>query len=260
MFQKKSLGQNFLKSPKIVGKIAGAGDIEQGEKVLEIGPGEGILTKALLDKGAIVYAIEKDYRLIPIISEKFSKEIAEKKLFLIHGDILELSLSQIGINDDYKIIANIPYYITGLVIRKFLEQEKQPKTIVLLVQNEVADRICAKDGKESLLSISVKAYGDVKDEGLVKRGNFLPVPNVDSAILSIKDISKKLFIDNKIDEKRFFEIIKRGFAEKRKMLRPKMRELTEKNIDEVFDKLSIDKKIRAEKVDLKKWAMLAKEL
>ena len=164
---KKSLGQNFLNSDGALDAIIKAGRVTKGDKVLEIGPGKGALTKRLLDAGANVIAIEKDDRLIPILEDLFAKEIKTKKLTLIHGDVLKFDplLNELK-TKEYKLIANIPYYITGEITRKFLSGNFQPSVIVVLVQKEVAERITTstqgatkiKEGKESILSISVKAY------------------------------------------------------------------------------------------------------
>src|SRR3989344_8698870 len=127
MFQKKSLGQNFLKSKKIIADIVRAGNIVAGETVLEAGPGRGVLTEVLLAAGAKVIAVEKDHRLIPVLQKKFSVEIASGKLTLVEGDILDFNFSLLKLTaNSYKLIANIPYYITGAFIRKFLESENQP--------------------------------------------------------------------------------------------------------------------------------------
>jgi len=268
---KKSLGQNFLKSTAIVGRVAKAGDIKEGEIILEIGPGKGILTKALLSLGAVVVAVEKDLSLIPFLEDKFENEIKEKKLFLVNADILEFDIFEFisslkrkteDSNTSYKLIANIPYYITGEILRKFLESKNQPKSIVVLVQKEVAKRIVASDKKESILSLSVKAYGEPHYIETVKRKMFTPAPNVDSAILLIDNISKKLFEEYKISEEIFFKIVKAGFAHKRKMALGNMKKIfTEsKNIEKIFEENNISLKARAEDMSLDKWILVTKQI
>lgn len=285
MFQKKSLGQNFLKDQSALNKIVEAGKIALGETALEIGPGEGNLTKKLLEAGARVIAIEKDRRLIPILEKKFAPEISNGKLTLIQSDILTVDLSRFAIQDSrFKIVANIPYYITGQILRKFLEGDCQPTRVVLLIQKEVAERIVAKDEKESLLSISVKVYGQPKILGIVKAGAFSPSPKVDSAILVIENISKnnfsnfydtletghndentdeqlkdakKLEENLKDNERKFFQIIKAGFAHKRKKLAGNLKEILDEKTEQVFEKCAIDKKARAENLSVKKWLCLA---
>src|SRR3989344_4765121 len=159
MRTKKSLGQHFLKDTAVIDDIILAGNIEREDIILEIGPGEGVLTRALLLTGAHVISVEKDDRLIPELQKKFGKEIATKQLELIHADILDLELPHIA-KTRYKVVANIPYYITGQILRRFLESDREPQSMTLLVQKEVAERIIARDGKESLLSLSVKIYGE----------------------------------------------------------------------------------------------------
>ncbi|MDO8620310.1 MAG: 16S rRNA (adenine(1518)-N(6)/adenine(1519)-N(6))-dimethyltransferase RsmA [bacterium] len=217
MLKKKSLGQHFLRDGSALRKIAEAGHLSPEDTVLEVGPGEGALTELLLARAGKVIAVEKDDRLIPILQQKFASEIALGKLSLIHADILDVSPSAYGLEPRaYSVVANIPYYITGALIRKFLESEHQPSAMVLLVQKEVARRIVAHDSKESILSISVKAYGTPRYLDTVKAGAFSPPPKVDSAIIAIEGISKKFF--EEIDEKRFFELLKKGFAHPRKLL------------------------------------------
>ena len=248
---KKSLGQHFLHSPQIIKDIVSAGKVKRGDKIIEIGPGEGILTSALLTAGTHVIAVEKDDRLIPELQKKFSKEIAEKQLSLLHADILDLDLLHI-INNPYKVVANIPYYITGQIIRMFLEEGLQPESMTLLVQKEVAERIVAKDGKESLLSLSVKAYGKPKYVRTVGRGAFSPQPNVDSAILTIDKIGKERFEHTGV--KLFFKVIHAGFAHKRKQLLPNLSGLYNKKIlIEAFKKCRLNQKVRAEDVPIETW-------
>lgn len=252
MYAKKSLGQNFLKSMGAIRSIVGAGTIKEGEIVLEIGPGKGVLTEELLAAGAHVIAVEKDDRLIPILSVTFEKEIRNGMLTLVHGDILETHVESLVLGKQYKVIANIPYYITGLLFRKFLEEERQPTTIVVLVQKEVAKRIVARDNKESILSLSVKAYGNAKIIDTVDKKMFSPQPKVDSAILAITDINKHFFTD--IPEKTFFEYIHAGFAQKRKKVVSNLGNITDKKILEVFfTQHNLNPNARAEDLTLSDW-------
>ena len=251
---KKSLGQHFLNSPQIIADIVNAGKVTKEDLVLEIGPGEGVLTSELLATGAEVISVEKDDRLIPVLQQKFIAEIAKKQLTLVHADILDLELPHIA-QKPYKIVANIPYYITGQIIRMFLESDKEPQSMTLLIQKEVAERIIAKDGKESLLSLSVKAFGTPNLVRVVGRGAFSPQPNVDSAVLTIEDISKKRL--EGVDEKFFFQILHAGFAHKRKQLLPNLSSLYKKeNLLKVFEKLGIETKTRAEDLPLQTWVTL----
>ncbi len=252
MFAKKSLGQNFLNSQSAIAKIVETGKVAKEDLILEIGPGRGALTKALLQAGAKVFAVEKDAELIPFLTEKFSPEIASGQLTLVHDDILNLDFSDF---ETYKLIANIPYYLTGQIIRYFLETKHQPKLMVLMLQKEVARRIVASNHKESLLSISVKAYADPKYIKTIPAGNFTPAPKVDSAILLIENIDKNNFQQYRIEEKAFFEILRRGFAQKRKLLKNNL-SLTE----EQLNNLGLSTNIRAEELTTNQWFQLAQKL
>jgi len=258
MRTKKSLGQHFLNSPQIISDIVSAGKVNPTDTILEIGPGEGVLTEKLLETGAHVISIEKDDRLIPELQKRFGKEISIKKLDLIHADVLDIGITHIT-DKPYKLIANIPYYITGQIIRMFLESTAQPTSMTLLIQKEVADRIVAKDEKESLLSLSVKIYGEPKLIRFVGRGAFTPQPNVDSAVINIGEINKKRL--DGVDERLFFKLIHAGFAHKRKQLLPNLSSIYKKNdILEVFKKCKIDEKIRAEDLKIGDWIMLCKNI
>ncbi len=215
---KKSLGQNFLKSGKAILDIIEAASLSLSDVVVEIGPGQGVLTEALLKNAGKVIAVEKDDRLIGYLKEKFAEEIRLGKLNLMHGDILEFNPVPYTLYPNrYILVANIPYYITGLIFRKFLDGEIQPSKIVLMVQKEVAERIVAKDKKESILSISVKIFGRPKLVKKISASCFSPRPKVDSAILLIENIS--LPFKNLAEKKKFFEILKKGFSHKRKLLK-----------------------------------------
>ncbi len=258
-YKKKSLGQNFLVNKGILKIIIDASDIKPEEIVLEIGPGKGTLTEKLLATGAKVIAIEKDDRLIPILKTKFENELKESKLFLVHGDILEQDLLKIAGMHSYKVVANIPYYITGSLIRFLLSSKYQPTSIILMLQKEVAKRIAAGDGKESLLSLSVKVYGTPKYVKTVSRGSFSPPPNVDSAILSITNISKDFFRD--FSEEEFFTILHAGFSSKRKKVINNLQVLFPKNaLEQAFFDNSVDLGARAETLNLKTWSFLIKAL
>ncbi len=253
MFKKKSLGQHFLTSEHYLSLIAETAQIVPGERVLEIGPGEGALTRVLLARGAHVHAIEKDRRLIPVLEETFAQEITEKRLTLSEGDVLEQEHS---IEQPYKLVANIPYYITGAIIEKFLSAAVQPVQMTLLVQKEVAQRI-AREEKESILSLSVKVYGTPRYIKTVPAGAFSPPPEVDSAILQIENISRKHFVDHTHEEK-FFKIVHAGFAHKRKLLTRNIEVVVGKRAGELLAQAGIPEQARAEDVLLPQWLELAK--
>ena len=254
------LGQHFLTGQWAAAALAKAVGAQSGETILEIGPGKGALTRELLATGNTVIAVEKDERLIAGLEQLFAREIEFGKLVLVADDIrnfnprLRFNLNLKG----YVLAANIPYYITGEIIRQFLETDLPPRAMALLVQKEVAQRI-ATDKKESILSLSVKAYGRPKIVAKVPRGNFNPPPSVDSAILFVDDISKIFF--EGISEKRFFDCLHAGFGSKRKFLANNLG--TKFGKEEAMRALAacgVDAKARAEDVPLAKWKCLVKNL
>lgn len=253
---KKALGQNFLTSPPARDAIVAAASLQKGDLVLEIGPGKGFLTEGLLASNSQVLAVEKDKDLIEYLSGRFSKDLESKKLILKEGDALTFEPPHAL----YKLVANIPYYITGAILERFLSHERKPSLMVVLVQKEVAERIVARDGKESILSLAVKAYGRPRIAHRVSAGSFFPKPKVDSAVLAIEGISSSHFIDDD-HELVYFTILKRGFLHKRKMLFSNLKELfPEEVLAPLFDTLSIDRKERAENVKLETWLRLSLEL
>lgn len=253
MLAKKSLGQNFLTSIPARIAIVEAGEVLPTDSILEIGPGRGFLTKALLDTGASLTALEKDRDLIPLLTETFKEY---KNFKLIEGDALTYEPEKPG----YKLIANIPYYITGAILERYLTHMNQPTTMVVLVQKEVAERVCARGGKESILSLSVKAYGEPKLVYRVSRGSFNPAPTVDSAVLQIKNISRTNF-KNQYHEQLFFKAVKQGFAHKRKYLLSNLQEaFPTSDIRSIFSALSISEKARAEDIDLLTWLSISLHL
>lgn len=262
MVPKKSLGQNFLTSIPARIAIVNAGELAKNDVVLEIGPGRGFLTRGLLDTGAKVVALEKDRELIPILSEMFASEIKSEQLILVEGDALLFEPSNhkpLTIN--YKLIANIPYYITGAILSRYLSIKNPPTKMVVLVQKEVAERVVARDRKESILSLSVKVYGEPKLVYRVNKGSFNPIPSVDSAVLQINNISRKNF-KNQYQEEIFFKLLHAGFAHKRKFLISNLLEVFKENkkredFQKLFEGLKISEKIRAEDVSLDIWLQIS---
>ncbi|MDO8576264.1 MAG: 16S rRNA (adenine(1518)-N(6)/adenine(1519)-N(6))-dimethyltransferase RsmA [bacterium] len=262
------LGQHFLTGLWAAHSLAEAVNVQPGETILEIGPGKGALTRELLATGGRVLAIEKDEMLAQGLSTTFAADIASGALQVVLADIRDFEPSRYELEaGGYVVAANIPYYITGEIIRQFLETATQPRAMALLIQKEVADRIIARDKKESILSLSVKAYGTPRIVAKVSRGNFSPPPSVDSAILLVGDISKKFFTLNNVegfadlDEKTFFKVVKVGFASKRKFLANNLGVGFGK--DEALraiEACGLSQKVRAEDVPLLKWRELAQEL
>lgn len=253
---KKSLGQNFLMHRQTAERIAGAAGIE-GKTVLEIGPGTGMLTRALLSRAREVIAVEADRELVPRLREAFASEIASGKLVLVEGDAREFDPGTIG--EPYAVVANIPYYITGELFRKFLAATHKPASMTFLVQKEVAIRI-ARSKKESLLSLSVKAFGTPVIEFPVPRGAFKPAPSVDSAVISVRGIRDDAFASPE-EEARFFEIIHAGFKHKRKLLARNLEAVAEaETVRSALHEAGVAEKARAEDLPLSAWKAIARSL
>lgn len=251
------LGQHFLNAQWVARDLIEAVAPRPHEVIVEVGPGRGALTEKLLETGNVVVAIERDPSLVAFLIEKFSGDINAGKLHLMEGDIRDGDAYDVLRNRPYVVAANIPYYITGEIIRDFLTAKHQPRSLALLLQKEVAERIVAKDGKESILSLSVKAYGTPRIVVKVPASCFNPPPSVDSAILLVDAVSRDFF--NKISEEKFFRIIKAGFASKRKMLAGNLKSMAP-NVVEVFSRIRLSEKIRAEDVSLGEWKRLIEEL
>ncbi len=249
---KKSLGQNFISDSELLSSIIATSSVTSDDIIVEIGPGTGALTRELLHTGANVLAIEKDDRLIPILRETFSNELSENQLTLLHEDALSFDSSTI--KKPYKIVANIPYYITGALLRLLFSGENLPTSITLMVQKEVAERIVASNGKESVLSLSIKSYGKPEYIQTVSKEFFDPIPKVDSAILHISNISHDFFVD--CPEKGFFSLVKRGFASKRRTLLNNLWPKDKSTGTELLISLNLDSRIRAEKLSLLDWKEL----
>jgi 16S rRNA (adenine1518-N6/adenine1519-N6)-dimethyltransferase len=249
------LGQHFLTRAETAEKIADAYLLSKKDTVLEVGPGHGILTRALLARVGKVVALEKDQTLFKELLQTFSREMQEEHLVLVKEDVRACVPSDLFPHTPYHVVANIPYYITGQIIRLFLTAEKQPTTLVLLIQKEVAERICAKDGKESVLSLSVKAYGTPRIAFVVKAGAFSPPPKVDSAVLVVEHISRSRF-QNKKHEALFFSLLHTAFQEKRKMISGTLKKLVSL---ETLAKLGIAH-ARPETLGVEAWTSLAKEV
>ena len=255
---KKSLGQNFLTSDFVPKQMCDAADLQPGDIVLEIGPGSGVLTREILKRGAKVLAIEADLRAIDLLKADFSKEINDGDLTVLHQDAREISAEALGLlAGEFKVVANIPYYISGLLFRKILDTDVRPNTLVFLIQKEVAERI-AREAKESLLSLSIKIFGEPSYICTVKRGHFSPPPKVDSAVVAVNNIRRQ---PTTPEDTLFFKLIHLGFAQKRKQLLGNLSVTYSRDtLNEVFNKLGLPLNIRAEDVDLRTWLKLTKEL
>lgn len=206
----KYMGQNFLIDASVLNKIIATADLSPNDTVLEIGPGLGILTKALAENVKKVITIEKDRAMVEILKETIGNF---KNVEILTQDILKFADYSL-LTKNYKLVANVPYYITSPIIRMFLEAENQPEFMVLMVQKEVAQRICAKPNDMSLLAVSVQFYAKPEIISYISKECFWPAPKVDSAIIKITPLKDKKEVPSAI----FFEIVKAGFSHKRKQL------------------------------------------
>lgn len=243
----KSLGQHWLIDGASLEAMCEAGEVEQGNEILEVGPGLGALTDLLLDRGANVTAVEYDKRLV----EDLIKNYDPQNFKLVTGDILEFDLATM--KPGYKVVANIPYYLTSKLLRKLLETDNQPSLIALLVQKEVAERIAAKPGKMSTLSISSQFYAQVTLKQLVPARFFEPAPKVDSQIIQLKPRGKPLYT---VDEPKFFRMVKSGFGERRKKLINSLSgglNMTKESVREKVLGSGLGENSRAQELSLGQW-------
>jgi 16S rRNA (adenine1518-N6/adenine1519-N6)-dimethyltransferase len=253
MKPKKSLGQHWLKDKPTLESICQAASLNQKDIVIEIGPGLGDLTKLLVKKTGKVIAIELDN----ILAQKLSWYIKASNLVVEQGDILEYDFSQLP--PDYKVVANIPYYLTSNLIRTLSETPNPPLLMVLLVQKEVAQRVAAPPGKTSLLSVSAQLYYEPKLGQVVPSTMFEPQPKVDSQVIILNRRKDPLF-DN-LDTKIYFRLIKAGFAGRRKKLRGSLAAglgIDKTEADRLLAAADIDGGLRAQDLNLDDWYKIYK--
>ena len=251
---KKGLGQNFLIDEACLAKIAKAAHIDKNTDVLEIGAGLGNLTRHLAAAARQVTAVEIDRQLIPIL-EKVTREFINVRI--VQGDILELPVSDLMDVPGYVVAANIPYYITSVLIRYLLECTVKPSVIVLTIQREVARRICAEAGALSLLALSVQVYGSPKIAARIPAGAFYPVPKVDSAILVVDLYDQPMIPYAQLGY--FFRLAKAAFTQKRKMLHNSLAgapELNKEKAGLLLSRVDIDPKRRAQMLTINEWLRL----
>ena len=208
---KKELGQHWLRDPEILAEIAEAAELSKDDVVLEIGPGLGTLTSRLLARAQRVVAVEFDGDLV----RKLPGQFPGKNLEVINEDILQFDLNQLP--KGYKVVANVPYYITSKIVEKLMTAENKPSLAVLLVQKEVAERIAAEPGEMSILAVSSQLFAEAELDIEVPRQFFTPPPKVDSQVVILRTRTEPLV--NPEDQKDFFRIVKAGFSAKRKKLR-----------------------------------------
>ncbi len=255
---KRSLGQNFLVDESALAKVAAAAELTPEDTVLEIGPGLGSLTRHLAEVATRVVAVELDQNLLAPL-----KHVLEDydNVELVHGDILKLSPSTLNLPPGYKVVANIPYYITSAVIRHLLEAKVKPACLVLTVQKEVAQRMCAGPGELSLLAVSVQFYSAPRLVARLSAGAFYPRPEVDSAVVRL-DVRPGPAVEVP-DVDAFFRVVKAGFGQRRKQLRNALSAglgLPTEAVTALLAQAGIDPRRRAETLALEEWGELTQTL
>ena len=252
---KKSLGQHFLTCPWVISDMIEAAQLSSLDTVLEIGPGTGALTRPLAIRVKKVIAIEKDEKLAHALERDLVSQNINN-ITVLQGDILtHVPTLPAG----YKIVANIPYYLTARLLRLFLEkQEKKPKSITLTIQKEVAERIMAQPPNENLLALSVQVFGTPRIIAIVPASCFSPKPKIDSAIISISDISDIFFTYHNIKKDAFFRLLHLAFTQKRKMLINTLSHIaSKKDIEYALRTIGANARARPQELQKEQWALLA---
>lgn len=258
---KKSLGQHWLKSESALENIVRAADLKKSVDVLEIGPGHGALTKRLLDEGANVIAIELDDELAANLAGTLQGQTLQTKggtLTVVHDDILNFNLNTLP--KDYKVVANIPYFITGKIVQMLIDSENPPSSITLLIQREVAERIASGPGNLSILAVITQLFGEVELREIVPAAEFDPPPLVDSQIVSIYRHVEPLFPN--IEKESFYRLVKAGFSQKRKKLRSSLAgglHIQKTSADALLASAGISLEARAQDLSLSEWYELWKK-
>lgn len=257
----KSLGQNFLIDLNIINQIVDGSTIGENDLVIEIGPGIGVITQVALERGAKVIAIEIDQRLIPILEETLAEY---DKFEVINADVLKIDLKEVieahpGY-DNVRIIGNLPYYITTPIIMKILEEEVPAKSITVMMQKEVADRIKAPAGTRDSgpISYAVQFYSDVKQIAKAPKEAFMPSPKIDSVVLRFDILDEP--VAHVPDRKLFFECIKNGFGKRRKTISNSLAGTggtSKEDIKKVLEKAGLDPSRRAETLTIEEFAKVA---
>ncbi len=253
----KRLGQNFLQDESALERIAAAAEIQGDDCVLEIGPGLGSLTRYLAVSAKKVTAVELDLDLLIPLQAVLQPY---QNVRVVHGDILKLSIAELIDQPNYIVAANIPYNITSAIIRHLLESLPKPRRVVLTIQKEVAERICAQPGDLSLLALSVQVYGQPRIAGRIPAAAFHPAPKVDSAILRIDIYEEPLISKELVDT--FFKLTKAGFGQKRKTLRNSLSSglhISPQNTESLLTSAGIDPMRRAETLSIDEWKGLCEK-
>jgi len=255
-------GQNFLVDEKVLEKIIESANLKKDDVVLEIGAGFGTLTERLAQKAGKIITVESDRGILPILRRNLENY---KNVEIIEKDVLSVVNYESKImNYEYKIVANLPYQITSIVLRKFLENEPRPNEMMVMVQKEVAERICAISGEMSILAVSVQFFGQPEIIQIVPRSSFYPTPEVDSAILRISRIKNESETNLKrMDAKDFFRVVKVGFSARRKQLHNNLANglrLKSEEAKNILLDLGLDIQVRAQDLSVDDWINLGNKL
>lgn len=248
----KKLGQHWLRDKSALQAMVESADVKEGDNVLEIGPGTGFLTDELLARGARVVALEFDHMLAQILTQKYIKN---KQIEVVEGDIRAYDLGKLPKN--YKIVANIPYYLTANLFRKLIDSKEKPQVASLLVQKEVAERVCAGQGKLSFVAVALQMFYQIDSGDLVPAHLFMPPPKVDSQIIILNQ-RKELVIDD-IESTAFLNLVKAGFAQPRKKLISNLKtgkQGESKDLEQMFIKAGLGLSVRAQELSLEQWRKL----
>ncbi len=258
IYPKKSLGQNFMHDPNALDKIVASADITEGDTVVEVGPGTGALTEKLSEKARHVFSIELDERLQPILEERFNDT---PNVYFVFKDILKTDIPSLVGNQDFVVVANVPYYISSAIIWHFLEPDRRPKRMVMTMQYEVAERIMQQPDNMSLLTVAVQFYGKPSIVSKLSPAVFWPRPNIHSAVMRIETHP-----EHPVDvpsAKAFFRVVKAGFSMKRKQLKNSISgglQIKSKVARDLITAADIDPQRRAETLTLEEWGQLTRSI
>lgn len=254
-FAKKGLGQHWLSDRSALQAIVEAAAITDGDEVLEIGPGTGTLTEVLLEHGANILALEFDNEAIKPLQKRFARQM-DAQVRIEEGDIRSFDFSVMP--QGYKIVANIPYYLTANLFRKLIDSEHKPTIASLLVQKEVAERVTARPGQMSFVAVALQVFYETRAGEIVPAYLFDPPPKVDSQVLILSKRSEPLFTDLDVDK--FFSLVKAGFEQRRKKLKTSLKTGVDSGVDtqDLLIKAKISPDARAQELSLEEWYRLYK--
>lgn len=261
----KTYGQHFLMDEIVLQDMLDVARVSDKDVVVEVGPGIGNLTKFLIDKAGTVVSIEKDPQFVNVLNSLKNKN---KNFKYQLADILEVDMDEVlkdtvGATQEYKVVANIPYYVTGKIVQYFLKQKFKPQSLTLLMQKEVAQNLTAKEGSLNLLAISVQLYADVKLVEVVPANKFYPAPKVSSAVVHIELFKKSKYKLDTESEQELFKILRACFTGKRKQIHNTLTNnlgIPKETVQKILTKLKLDPQLRPQQLSIKQWITLSDEI